>query len=69
MLAIRGERSPTFPAGSMARLARLLPQARTVTIPDNDHMVPLERPVETAEAIRDFDQALAQRLDDTHQRQ
>ena len=54
VLAIRGERSPTFPAGSMARLARLLPQAHTVTIPDSDHMVPLERPAETAEAIRDF---------------
>jgi pimeloyl-ACP methyl ester carboxylesterase len=69
VLAIRGERSPTFPAGSMARLARLLPQAHTVTIPDSDHMVPLERPAEAAQAIRDFDQALAQRLDDTQQRQ
>jgi len=54
VLAIRGERSPTFPAESMARLARLLPQARTVTIPDSDHMVPLERPAETAAAIHDF---------------
>jgi pimeloyl-ACP methyl ester carboxylesterase len=54
VLTIRGERSPTFPAESMARLARLLPQARTVTIPDSDHMVPLERPAETAAAIHDF---------------
>jgi len=54
MLTIRGERSPTFPAESMARLARLLPQARTLTIPDSDHMVPLERPVETAAAVHDF---------------
>ncbi len=54
VLAIRGEHSPTFPAGSLARLARLLPQAHTLTIPDSDHMVPLERPVETAAAIRDF---------------
>ena len=54
VLAIRGERSPTFPAGSLARLARLLPQARTLTIPGSDHMVPLERPLETAEAIRAF---------------
>jgi len=54
VLAIRGERSPTFPAGSLARLARLLPKACTLTIPDSDHMVPLERPAETAEAIRAF---------------
>jgi len=54
VLAIRGERSPTFPAESMARLARLLPHAHTVTIPDSDHMVPLERPMETAAAIHDF---------------
>jgi pimeloyl-ACP methyl ester carboxylesterase len=53
-LAIRGERSPTFPARSMARLARLLPHAHTVTIPDSDHMVPFERPAETAAAIHDF---------------
>ena len=69
VLAIRGERSPTFPAGSLARLARLLPQARTLTIADSDHMVPLERPVETAEAIRSFVGALAPRLDNTQQRQ
>ena len=54
LLAIRGEHSPTFPAGSLARLARLLPQAHTLTIPDSDHMVPLQRPAETAAAIRDF---------------
>ena len=54
VLAIRGERSPTFPAGSMARLARLLPHAHTLTIAGSDHMVPLERPAETAAAIHDF---------------
>ena len=54
LLAVRGERSPTFPAESLARLARLLPHARTLTIPNSDHMVPLERPAETGAAILDF---------------
>ena len=63
VLALRGERSPTFPAGSLDRLARLLPLARTVTIPDSDHMVPLERPAETAAAIRNFLSCLARDRD------
>ena len=54
VLAIRGEHSPTFPAGSLARLARLLPQAQVLSIPNSDHMVPLERPAETAAAIHVF---------------
>ena len=68
VMAIRGERSPTFPAGSLARLARLLSQAHTLTIPDSDHMVPLERPAETAEAICSFARALAPPLDNAQQR-
>jgi pimeloyl-ACP methyl ester carboxylesterase len=54
VLAMRGEHSPTFPAESLARLARLLPHACTLTIPDSDHMVPVERPAETAASILDF---------------
>jgi len=69
VLAIRGEGSPTFPAGSLTRLVRLLPQAQALTIPDSDHMVPLERPAETAEAIRSFIGGLAAPpLDNAEQR-
>ncbi|MBN1139093.1 MAG: alpha/beta hydrolase [Anaerolineae bacterium] len=69
VLVIRGERSPTFPAESMARLAHLLPLAQTLTIPGSGHMVPLERPAETAKAIRHFARALVLRLDNAQQRQ
>jgi len=53
-LIIRGSRSETFRRESLARMERLLPQARFVTIPEASHLVPLERPAETGAAIRDF---------------
>lgn len=53
-LVIRGALSETFRPESLARMERLLPQARFVTIPDASHLVPLERPSETGAAIRDF---------------
>jgi pimeloyl-ACP methyl ester carboxylesterase len=53
-LVLRGERSDTFRAQAQARLARLLPQAQMVTIAGAGHLVPMERPTETAEAILDF---------------
>jgi len=53
-LVIRGARSDTFRPGSLARMRRLLPQARFVVIPDAGHLAPMERPVETGAALRDF---------------
>jgi pimeloyl-ACP methyl ester carboxylesterase len=53
-LWIRGERSPTFCDVCVQRVQRLLPGAQALVIPDSGHMVPLERPGETAEAIREF---------------
>jgi len=53
-LWIRGERSPTFCDECLQRVRGLLPGARTLVIADSDHMVPLERPQETAAAILDF---------------
>ena len=53
-LVIRGQHSDTFRRESQARMARLLPQARFHVIPDAGHLVPMERPQETAAAIRDF---------------
>lgn len=53
-LVIRGEHSQTFQPKALSRLARLLPQATTVTIPDAGHLVPMERPQETGKAIRIF---------------
>jgi len=32
----------------------MLPQARSVVIPDAGHMVPMERPAEVGAAIREF---------------
>lgn len=53
-LIIRGEHSQTFLPPAQRRMERLLPQARSVVIPDAGHMVPLERPAEVGTAIREF---------------
>jgi len=53
-LVVRGEHSETFVPGALARVARLLPAARVVTIPGAGHLLPMERPQETATAILDF---------------
>lgn len=53
-LVIRGEHSHTFRAESQVRMERLLPQARFMIIPSAGHLVPMECPMETAAAIRDF---------------
>jgi pimeloyl-ACP methyl ester carboxylesterase len=53
-LVIRGQGSDTFRPESQARMAGLVPQARFVVIPGAGHLVPMERPVETGAAIRDF---------------
>ena len=53
-LVIRGEDSETFTASTERRLARCLPQARFVTIPDAGHLVAFERPAETGAQIRCF---------------
>jgi pimeloyl-ACP methyl ester carboxylesterase len=54
VLVIRGEHSKTFGPAAQRRMARLLPAASFVTIPDAGHLVPMERPVETASAAREF---------------
>ena len=53
-LVIRGEHSDIFRSESQARMERLVPQARFVVVAGAGHLVPMERPVETAAAIRDF---------------
>lgn len=53
-LVLRGEHSTTFVPGALARVARLLPEARIATLPDAGHLLPMERPSETATAILDF---------------
>ena len=57
-LVLRGAHSRTFPAASQARMARLVPQTRFVVIPEAGHLVPMERPRETAQAIRVFLESL-----------
>lgn len=54
LMIVRGEKSNAFSENS-ARLFNLrLPSARILTIPNASHLVPLEYPVEVAEAIIDF---------------
>jgi pimeloyl-ACP methyl ester carboxylesterase len=53
-LVIRGENTNTFRAESQERMERLLPQARYHVIPDTGHLVPMERPDETAKVVRGF---------------
>jgi pimeloyl-ACP methyl ester carboxylesterase len=53
-LIVRGADSNTFQISAQKRMARRLPQARFVTIPDAGHLVPMERPAETGAAIRAF---------------
>jgi pimeloyl-ACP methyl ester carboxylesterase len=53
-LVIRGERSKIFLPAAQARMARYLPQARFITIPNAGHLLTMEHPMETGSAIRAF---------------
>ena len=53
-LVIRGQETNTFRAASQRRFARLAPHARFSVIPEAGHLVPMERPEETAEEICRF---------------
>jgi pimeloyl-ACP methyl ester carboxylesterase len=53
-LILRGEHSQTFMPAAQVRLARRLPQSRSITIPDAGHLVPMERPADTARLIREY---------------
>ena len=53
-LVIRGEQSDTFTASTQQRVARRLPQARFLSIPEAGHLVAMERPAETGLQIRRF---------------
>lgn len=53
-LVLRGEFSETFLPRSMDHMMRRLPQARFATIPGAGHLVPMEKPEATGEAIRRF---------------
>jgi pimeloyl-ACP methyl ester carboxylesterase len=54
VLVIRGEHSHIFRPSARARMARRLPQARYLTIPGAGHLVPMEKPEDTGQAIRAF---------------
>jgi pimeloyl-ACP methyl ester carboxylesterase len=53
-LVMRGEHTRTFLPASQARMERLLPHARFVVVPDSGHMLPLERPADTAAEVHAF---------------
>ena len=54
VLVIRGENSNTFTALSEKAFAERLPSARLESVPGAGHLVPFEKPVETAKLILDF---------------
>ena len=53
-LIIRGEHSNTFLRVARARMAHLLPRASYLTMPGAGHMVPMEKPEQTGQAILHF---------------
>jgi pimeloyl-ACP methyl ester carboxylesterase len=54
VLFLRGEHSDIFRPEVQARLARLLPQAHAAIVPGAGHLLPMEKPAETAAAIKAF---------------
>jgi len=54
LLIIRGAETDTFHAGAARLVQRRLPNARILTLDHSTHLVPLEKPALTAEAIFDF---------------
>jgi pimeloyl-ACP methyl ester carboxylesterase len=53
-LVIRGDCSTVFVESSQSRMGRALPRAKFHTVPGAGHLVPMERPEETGEAISAF---------------
>jgi pimeloyl-ACP methyl ester carboxylesterase len=53
-LVVRGETSDTFREPALARMRRVLPAARTVTVPACGHFLPMERPETVADAALQF---------------
>lgn len=53
-LVIRGAETDTFMPGSAGHLKRVRPATQIVTLEHSTHLVPLEKPRETFEIIRDF---------------
>jgi pimeloyl-ACP methyl ester carboxylesterase len=54
MLIIRGAETDTFTPGTAHMIKRLLPQTSIVTLERSTHLVPLEKPQETFDAICSF---------------
>jgi pimeloyl-ACP methyl ester carboxylesterase len=54
MMGLRGHDSTTVAPGAWRRWQRLQPDAAFIEIPDSGHLVPLERPDETAAAVIRF---------------
>ncbi len=58
-LIVWGLRDETLPAAMGYKLKDQLPYAHLVLLPHSKHMLPLERPADCAQLIRDFEQQLA----------
>ena len=53
-LVIWGEKDPALPLTLAEGIARDIPQAKLVTIPDAGHFVPEERPERVAALLKEF---------------
>lgn len=54
LLVIRGAETDTFWASTGRRVLQNVPAARVVSIPHATHLVPLERPEQVSQAVREF---------------
>lgn len=53
-LFVRGEKTDTFLASTARRVTGIQPRARTLTIPQASHLLPLERPAQVCTSIDSF---------------
>ena len=54
VLVVAGEEDQITPAAGMQEMARAIPRAQFVLIPDAGHVTPLEQPVTVSSALADF---------------
>ncbi|MFN8751339.1 MAG: alpha/beta fold hydrolase [Betaproteobacteria bacterium] len=54
VLAVSGAEDPLYPAAQAEEIARSIPKARFVSVPDSAHLTPLEQPVITAKLVREL---------------
>jgi pimeloyl-ACP methyl ester carboxylesterase len=54
VLVLRGENTDTLLASTQDMMVKRMPQGQGITVPDAGHLLPLEKPSETARIVLDF---------------